>query len=131
MSDRADAEIEEARRDLEDLRKAVRAFAKVAPLPKVTPKAIRRVLKARGWERVGTVPWPGEPDRVAFECYDNPKAKGTNRFGSVPAVLVPVAEDSGDFRNRVGEWAEAVATRTGGEAPAEVLAEVLAEVRGR
>lgn len=115
--------------ELNNLRRACRAFARVAAdldvFDEITPENMRRVLRARGWTLTGTQPWPGEPNRVAFELYDHATAQGENRGYIVMCVKVPMEPTSGDWKTRVYEWATAVAIRHGNVSPAEVLAEAL------
>lgn len=115
--------------ELNNLRRACRAFAKVAAnldvFDEIKPEAMRRVLRARGWFMTGTQPWPGEPNRVAFEVYDHKTAVGEDRGYIVMCVKVPMEPTAGDWRPRVYEWATAVAIRHGDVSPAEVLAEAL------
>jgi len=110
--------------DYETLRRSVRALAGIDRdiLGLVAPVAMRRVCLDRGWSLDYTRPFPGEPDRVAFEVYDHPTAMGQNHYG-VPSVMVPVDPTAGDYVARVVDWVEAMASRHGDVAPAEVLAE--------
>ena len=115
--------------ELNNLRRACRAFARVAAnldvFDEIKPEDMRRVLANRGWFIAGTLPWPGEPNRVAFEVYEHITANGTDRFGTEPCVRVPLDPTAGDWRPRVFEWVMAVALRHGDVSPAEVLAEAL------
>ncbi len=115
--------------ELNNLRRACRALARVAAdeavFDEIKPEDMRRVLARRGWVSTGTQPWPGEPNRVAFETYDHPKAMGEERGYIVKCVKVPMVPTAADWRPRVYEWATAVAIRHGDVSPAEVLAEAL------
>lgn len=96
--------------ELNTLRRACRALARVAAdeivFDEIKPDDMRRVLANRGWFLTGTQPWPGEPNRVAFEKYDHNTANGTDRFGIEASVKVPMDPTAGDWRPRVtsGPW---------------------------
>lgn len=109
------------------LRRACRAMAGMLPevFNDVTPDRMRQVLLNRGWVYQGTAPWPGDPNRVAFELYDNATAQGTDRNYIIKYVRLPMDPTAGDWRNRVGDWATAVSIRHGDVSTAEILAEAL------
>lgn len=114
--------------ELNTLRRACRALARVesemGAFDEIKPEDMRRVLANRGWFLTGTQPWPGEPNRVAFETYDHNTASGTDRFGTA-FVMIPMEPTAADWRPRVFEWAQALASRHGDVSAAEILAEAL------
>ena len=109
-----------------ELRTAVRALTVLERdvLKRVTPEGMQKVMEDRGWTEIGTQPFPGDPDRVAFTNYGHKNANGKDRARCIPMVQVPMDPTSGDYAARVVDWAEDMATRHGDVAPAEVLAEV-------
>lgn len=115
--------------ELNNLRRASRAMARlpceVGVFDEIKPEDMRRVLTRRGWTLTGTQPWPGEPNRVAFETYDHETAQGTSRNLLINCVRVPLDPTAGDWRSTVYDWAVAVAIRHGDVSPPEVLAEAL------
>lgn len=133
LTGRTDAPVTPKPRDLlvelNTLRRACRALARVEPdadvFDEIKPEDMRRVLVNRGWTLTGTQPWPGDPNRVAFETYDHPTATGADSFGIVNFVKVPMDATAADWRSRVYEWVMAVALRHGDVSPAEILAETL------
>lgn len=115
--------------ELANLRRATRALAGVATeltlFDEIKPVDMRRVLANRGWHFTGTLPRPGEPNRIAFETYDHETAQGTSRNLLINCVRVPLDPTAGDWRSTVYDWAVAVAIRHGDVSPPEVLAEAL------
>lgn len=97
-------------------------------LDAVTPEAMRRVLERRGWKLAGVNRLAGDSSVVAFEVHHHDTARATCRQrGTMRSVLLPAVRLA-DYRLRVADWCEAVASRHGDVAPAVVLAEALAEV---
>jgi hypothetical protein len=114
--------------DYDLLRTAVRAMAGIKSyrdtLKAVSPVAMRRVCIDRGWTLEQTQPVCGNPDVIAFEVYEHPTAHGVNRRkGWGECVKVPMQQTYVDYFSCVADWAEAVASRHGDVAPAEILAE--------
>lgn len=117
------------------LLRAVRALAGLDPaaLDEVTPDAMRAVMLARGWRHDRDVPWFADRAQTVFEEWEHDTAhgEGCRGFGPrvAPAVRVCVLAgiEAAETRRYASEWAWAVATRHGDVAPAEVLAEALAE----
>ena len=97
-------------------------------LDAVTPEAMRRVLERRGWKLAGVNRLAGDSSVVAFEVHHHDTARAAcKQRGTVRSVLLPALRLA-DYRLRVADWCEAVASRHGDVAPAVVLAEALAEV---
>jgi len=112
------------------LTRAVSALAGLddGTLDAVTPEAMRRVLTRRGWTLAGVNRLAGDSSVVAFEVHHHDTARAACRQrGTVRSVLLPAVRLA-DYRLRVVDWCEALASRHGDVAPAVVLAEVLAEV---
>lgn len=113
------------------LLRAVRALVGLDPaaLDAVTPDAMRAVMLARGWRFDRAEPWHGDPALRACEVWEHDRARGIAPGRPWPAtvrVVVLGGVDASETRRHVVTWAEAVATRHGDAAPAEVLAEALA-----
>ena len=125
MDTELEIDLKIVRDELKNLRRAVRAMAGMddKSLVSVTSVGMRKACNCRGWECTRTVPFPGEPDHIAFEVYTHGAIiSRTTMDGS---VRVPCDSTTADYPTRVREWAETMAQRHGDVTPTEILAEAL------